>query len=340
MKNTYLYLAILVVLATATYFIVNRDMTNTLDASESEFAVEDIDNIHKIFIADKNNRTATVTRKDGYWEYTNSVGKTYKARPAAIDILLKTIQNVDVRYMVQDAAVKLAVDDLATNGKKVELYDKRGKRFKTFYVGGPSNDLQGTFMIMDGSENPYVTHLQNWEGFLTDRFLLAEKDWRDKTVFSYNSKDIKSIQIDYPKQQSKSFVLTQVKNGKFEIEPLYPSTEKINQPVMNAKGLAYLYHFEKLVAEAFENENPHRNEILEKLPFATVQVTTKEGNQKTVKFIPVVEEVEEVEENVKSRPKIERYFAFVNGNEDVFLVQQLLFGKIFWGYDSFFEQPM
>jgi hypothetical protein len=59
-----------------------------------------------------------------------------------------------------------------------------------------------------------------------------------------------------------------------------------------------------------------------------------------VKFIPVVEEVEEVEENVKSRPKIERYFAFVNGNEDVFLVQQLLFGKIFWGYDSFFEQPM
>lgn len=337
MKNTYLYVAILVVLATATYFIVNRDTSNTLDASESEFAVEDIDKIHKIFIADKNNRTATITRQDGYWEYTNGVGKSYKARPAAVDILLKTIQNVDIRYMVQDAAVKLAVDDLATNGKKVELYDKQGERFKTFYVGGPSNDLQGTFMIMEGSENPYVTHLQNWEGFLTDRFLLAEKDWRDKTVFGYDSKNIKTIQVDYPKQQSKSFILTQVKNGKFEIEPLYPSTDKINQSVLNAKALAYLYNFEKLVAEAFENENPHRNEILEKLPFATVQVTTTEGNQKTVKFIPVIEEVEELEENVKSRPKIERYFAFVNGNEDVYLVQQLLFGKIFWGYDSFFE---
>ena len=338
MKNTYLYLAILIVLATVTYFVVTRDTSNTLNIEESDFAVENVDKIHKIFIADRNNRTATVTRKDGYWEYTNQVGQTFKARPAAIEILLKTIQNVDVRYMVQDAAVTMAVDDLATNGKKVELYDKRGKRFKTYYVGGPSNDMQGTFMIMEGSENPYVTHLQNWEGFLTDRFLLAEKDWRDKTVFSYSSKDIKTIQIDYPKQQSNSFVLTQVKNGKFEIEPLYPTTNKINKPVLNQKALAYLYKFEKLVAEAIENENPHRNEISEKLPFATVQITTKDGEQKTVKFIPVIEQVEEVEENVKSRPKIQRYFAFVNGNEDVFLVQQLLFGEIFWGYEFFFEK--
>lgn len=338
MKNTYLYLAILIVLATVTYFVVTRDSENTLDVEESDFAVENIDKVHKIFIADRQNRTATVSRKDGYWEYTNDLGKTFKARSAAIEILLQTIQNVDVRYMVQDAAIEMAVEDLATNGKKVELYDKRGKRFKTYYVGGPSNDMQGTFMIMEGSDNPYVTHLQVWEGFLTDRYLIPEKDWRDKTVFSYSSKDIKTVQIDYPKQQSNSFVLTQVKNGKFEIEPLYPSTTKIDKQIINQKALAYLYKYEQLVAEAFENENPHRGEISEKIPFATVQITTQDGEQKTVKFIPVVEQVEELEENAPSRPKIQRYFAFTNGNEDVFLVQQLLFGEIFWGYDFFFEK--
>lgn len=338
MKNTYLYLAILIVLATIAYFVVTRDTTTTLDVEESDFAVENIDKVHKVFIADKNNRTAMVTRKDGYWEYTNKVGKTYKARKAAIELLLQTIQNVDVRYMVQEAAVELAVSDLSTNGKKVELYDKNGKRFKTYYVGGPSNDMQGTFMIMEGSNNPYVTHLQSWEGFLTDRFLMNEKDWRDKTIFSYSSKDIKTIQIDYPKQQSNSFVLTQVKNGKFEVEPLYPSVNKIDKPVINQKALAYLYKYERLVAEAFENNNPNRNEISAKLPFATVQVTTNDGEQKTVKFIPVIEQVEEVVENVKSRPSIQRYFAFVNGNEDVYLVQQLLFGEIFWGYNFFFEK--
>lgn len=338
MKNTYLYLAILIVLGTITYFVVTNDSENTLDVEESNFAVENVDKIHKIFIADRNNNTATVTRKDGYWEYTNKVGKTFKARPAAIEVLLRTIKDVEVRYMVQEAAVPMAVDDLATNGKKVELYDKRGKKFKTYYVGGPSNDTQGTFMIMEGSNNPYVTHLQSWEGILTDRYLIAEKDWRDKTVFSYSSKDIKSIQIDYPKQQSNSFVLTQVKDGKFEIEPLYPTTQKNEKPIINQKALAYLYKYEKLVAEAFENQNPNRSQILEKIPFATVQITTKNGEQKTVKFIPVIEQVEEVTENEKSRPKIQRYFAFVNGNEDVYLVQQLLFGEIFWGYDFFFEK--
>ncbi|MFK7949095.1 MAG: DUF4340 domain-containing protein [Saprospiraceae bacterium] len=338
MKNTYLYLAILIVLATITYFLVTRDATTTLDVEESDFAVENIDKIHKIFIADKNNQTAMISRKDGYWEYTNKVGKTYKARPAAVEVLLQTMQQIEIRYMVQNAAVKSAVDDLATNGKKVELYDRQGKRFKTYYVGGPSNDMQGTFMIMEGSDNPYVTHIQSWDGVLSDRFLLAEKDWRDKTIFGYRSENIKTVQIDYPKQQSNSFVLTQVKDEEFEVEPLYPSTTKIDKPVINQKALAYLYKYEKLIAEAFENKNPNRAEISEKLPFATVQITTKDGEQKTVKFIPVIEQVEEIQENVKSRPKVQRYFAFVNGNEDVYLVQQLLFGEIFWGYDFFFEK--
>ena len=326
MKNTYLYLAILIVLATITYFVVTSDSDSTLTANEADFGVKNVDKIHKIFIADRQNRTATLTRKKDHWEYKGKSGKTYKARPAAIEVLLNTIKNVEIRYMVQDAAVKMAVDDLATNGKKVELYDKRDKRFKTYYVGGPSNDMQGTFMIMENSENPYVTHIQTTEGFLTDRFLIAEKDWRDKTVFSYKAKNIKTIQVDYPKQQGNSFVLTQVKKGKFEVEPLYPSTEKITKKVIDQKALAYLYKYERLVAEAIENENPNRNTILEKIPFATVQITTKDGEQKTVKFIPVIEQVEEDENENKIRPNVQRYFAFINGNEDVFLVQQLLFG--------------
>ena len=57
-----------------------------------------------------------------------------------------------------------------------------------------------------------------------------------------------------------------------------------------------------------------------------------------VKFVPVVEEAEQVDEETSRRPQIQRYFAFVNGNEDVFLVQHLLFSKVFWGYDFFFEK--
>jgi hypothetical protein len=77
--------------------------------------------------------------------------------------------------MVQEAAVPMAIQDLQVNGRKVELYNKEGKRFKTYYVGGPSNDMEGTFMMMENSNNPYVTHLQFLDGFLTDRYLIAEE---------------------------------------------------------------------------------------------------------------------------------------------------------------------
>lgn len=337
MKNTYLYLAILIILATIAYFVLTNKSDSTLDGEDGNFAVENTDDIYKIFIANQQRQTATLTRKDGFWEYKNAAGETFKARPAAIKLLLETMEKVRVRYMVQEAAVPMAIKDLQVNGKKVELYDKKGKRFKTYYVGGASNDMQGTFMMMENSNNPYVTHLQFWEGFLTDRYLIAEKDWRDKTVFGYKSSEIKSVEVDYPKQQSSAFKLTQIKDGKFEIKPLYPTTAVIQKPIIDQKALAYLYNYERLIAEAIESENPNLVGITNRIPFCTVTITQNDGIQKMVKFIPVVEEVEVEADQSKTRPQIQRYFAFVNGNEDVFLVQHLLFSKIFWGYDFFFD---
>ncbi len=339
MKNTYLYLAILIILGVAAYFVVNNNNdTSTINDSDSEFAIKDIGKIHKVFLADKRGNSATLVKEDDVWKYLSPKGKKYDIRPAALKLFLETVEKVDVRYVVPQKGMKVAVNNLATDGKKVEFYDKDGNRFKTYYVGGASNDQQGTFMVMENSNQPYVTHLKFWEGFLTDRYVLEEKDWRDKTVLSFDDNEIKSIQIDYPLQQSNSFSLTQVSDGKFEVEPLYPSTDKIPTEVLHQKALSYLYSYERLIAEAFENKNPNRNELLEKVPFAIVKVTTKSDEVKIVKFVPVVEQVEVDEDTeASSRPAVQRYFAFVNGNEDVYLVQGLLFNKIFWGYDYFFK---
>ena len=338
MKNISKYLAILIILGVVAYFIVNNNQdVSTITGTESDFAIKDIDKIHKVFLADKQGKTATLIKEDKKWQYVSAAGKKYDVRPAALKLFLETVEKVEVRYVVPEVAMKMAVEDLATYGKKVEFYDKDGKRFKTYYVGGSSNDQQGTFMIMENSNQPYVTHLKFWEGFLTDRYALEEKNWRDKTVLGFDSKDIKSVQIDYPLQQSNSFSLTQVSQGKFEVEPLYPSTKKIPTEVLHQKALAYLYNYERLIAEAFENKNPNRADLIQRVPFATVKITTNDGVIKTVRFIPVIEQVE-IDETTEaaSRPNVQRYFAFVNGNEDVYLVQGLLFNKIFWGYDFFF----
>ncbi|MCB9291126.1 MAG: hypothetical protein H6560_27725 [Lewinellaceae bacterium] len=48
------------------------------------------------------------------------------------------------------------VESLATEGMKVELYDKDGGLLKAYYVGGSTSDERGTYMIMEGAEQPYV----------------------------------------------------------------------------------------------------------------------------------------------------------------------------------------
>ena len=76
MKNTFLYLAILVILGVAAYFIVNNNSeASTISGADSDFAIKNIEKIHKVFIADKQGRTATLEKKNNVWKYINSKGQ-------------------------------------------------------------------------------------------------------------------------------------------------------------------------------------------------------------------------------------------------------------------------
>ena len=62
------------------------------------------------------------------------------------------------------------VKSLASEGIKVELYDRKGEKIKAYYVGGATPDERGTYMIMENAEEPYVAHIPSWEGNLRFRF--------------------------------------------------------------------------------------------------------------------------------------------------------------------------
>lgn len=336
MNRIYVLLFILLLLGGVAYYFSAENDNATIDANESEFAVEDEASIHKIFLADKRGRTATLIRSGRTtWDYVNKEGAAFPARTNAMTNLLKAVTKVSVRYKVSESNMDLAIKNLSTDGIKVEVYDKSNNRLKTYYVGGPTNDQQGTYMIMDNVDNPYVTHLGTWEGVLTPRYMLEEEDWRDRSVFRFKEKDIQSVAIEYPRQKNNSFKLTRSGND-FEVTPFYPSTAAINKPVVQAKVKAYLYNYEKMMAEAFENNNPNKAEIVQRLPFCTITVELTDGTVKKANLIPVIEEVEDRKTGEVVRPKIERFFALINDGEDLMLVQNLVFYKLFLGYDHFF----
>ena len=335
-KTTLLLLLFLLLAGTAAYFYGSSNDKSSLQ-SDSNFSVKNTDQIHRIFMADRTGKRVDLVRKGDHWIYN----KKYKARQNAVDNILETLRRVKVLFAPARALEKNMIADLAANGIHIQLFDKAGKIIKDFYVGGVTSDETGTYMMMADGERPYVTHMNGFEGGLRVRFLLKEKDLRDRTVFAEKKENIQSISIEYPKQKNRSFIL--FRNGDtFEVKPFYDTTPLVNRPLKKGMIEAFLIGFENLQAESFENDSPIRDSISQQLPFSIITVKRKDGTEKTVRLhafeFGKINDANPKEKNPfgKNQMTIERYLADLSTG-DFMLTQHRLFKKILWGYDFFYE---
>ena len=225
------------------------------------------------------------------------------------------------------------IKDLASNGIKVEIYDKKGKQMKCYYIGGVTNDEQGTIFIMDGSENPYICHIPGFIGTLRIRYLLGDDAWRDRVVFEEKPEEIQSISVEYPQSKSESFRLEKTSEGDYNVTPFFSTTTRNTTPLRKGAVESYLLQFERRGAEAFETNHPGRDSISRLVPFAIVNLKKTDGTEKNVRFWPV----ETSYDQIKGNTVIARYLTDYNNGEAFLLTQNLVFSPVFRGYSFFFE---
>ncbi|TNE59163.1 MAG: DUF4340 domain-containing protein [Bacteroidetes bacterium] len=330
MKRTWLLVALFLLLGASAFYALwkKNNQSGSYVSWDMDFAISNTAEIEKIFIADRSGQSATLERKDGYWLYNN----TYKARPTAIQTLLKTIQNLTVLYLPPKAAEGTMIKSLAAEGLKVEIYGKDSKMLKTYYVGGVTNDERGTYMIMEGAEQPYVVHVPSFIGQLRVRYMLGDDNWRDRTVYSEKPEEIQKISVEYPQQKSASFVLEKVDKATYEITPFFSTTPRSKTPQRKGMAEAYLLQFENLGAEGFETNYPLRDSVTALVPFAIVNLTRTDSTTQQVRFWPV-----SIEHRAQTgEPYVIRYFTEVNKGEAFLLTQDHVFGPIFRSYNFFF----
>ena len=328
MKKTLLLAALFLVLGGGAWYALNKKSeTGSRNSPDMDFAVPNTGDIYKIFLADRKGQTATLERKEGYWLYN---GKA-RARPSAINILLETIAKVNVWYVPPKANEKSMIRSLAAEGIKVELYDKGGKLMKSYYVGGVTNDEHGTYMIMEGAEQPYIVHVPSFVGQLRVRYLLGDDEWTDRMIFLEKPEEIQSVSVEYPQRKSDSFRLEKIAEAEYSVKPFFSTTPASKQPLRKGVPEAYLLAFENLGAEGFETDNPLRDSITNLVPFAIVTLKKVNGEEKQVRFWPV-----EVQQTREGMPYVHRYFAEVNKSAFM-LIQEGVFGPIFRGYRFFYE---
>jgi hypothetical protein len=328
-RKTGLLAGLFLLLGLSAYLVTvfKKNDTGSHNTPDKDFAIKNIGEVTKIFLVDRNNQTATLEYKNGGWVYNGQ----YRARPTAVEMLLSTMAKVNVWYTPPKIAETNMIKSLGAEGIKVEAYDRSGKKIKSYYVGGVTNDEMGTFMIMDGASQPYVVHIPGFTGQLRVRYMLGDDLWRDRTVFWEKPEDIQSISVEYPQQRSESFRLEKVSTGEYTVQPFYATTAPSKRPQRKGVPEGYILQFENVGAESLENQHPQRDSIRALVPFAIITVGKTNGAVKKVRFWP-----NEVQySSAEQREMVIRYFTDVN-EQDFLLTQHRVFGPVFRGYSFFF----
>lgn len=331
LKKIIPYLILFILLGGVTVVLQFKSRNNTMDKlkAERDFRIAQPESIGKVFLVHRDGEQVLLERKGKeLWTYNSK----WVARPDAIQNLLDALNRLQVQYKPASAAVPNMVRSLATEGIKVEIYDRKGKLLKAYYIGGSTVDERGVFVIREGFEQPYVAHLDAWEGNPRFRYNLKGDDWRDRSIFNTGTDRIREVKIEYPAQRNQSFRLSNT-NGRFEVLPFFPITPRIQAPLRPGAVEQFLSGFESIAAEDFRNSFPAKDSILQTLPFAIITVKKEEKKEEIARLFPIFNESTAP---VGQDGPVERYFVSTSSG-DFMLAQHRVLKKILWGYPFFFN---
>jgi len=279
MKKTNVILVVLVVVLAGIGITVYLTRNSDSKKVYRDFAVQDTASIDKIFLADKSNKTVLLERKDNYW----TVNEKYKARRDFVNILLETLCKVEVKSPVPESKLKKVLSDLSVSGIKAEIYQK-GELVKTYYVGGVTDDNTGTYMIMEGSDVPFIMHIPGFNGFLTIRYIPEVNEWRERQVFNYNVKDIAKVTVEYPSMPEASFVAVSNGDNTFSLTNVDGSAVDFEYDGLLVKE--YMSRCKFLGFEAYimdELQESKRDSLLKQPVVAKISVLDTKGKTQALK---------------------------------------------------------
>lgn len=335
-KKVIVLLVVFVAVGVVAWWVINDNQPDSkMNFPDRDFAVENVDDIHRIFIADKRGRTVDLKRQSDDTWLLNDQHETFEN---PIDVILRTIKNLKVKYIPPKAAEDIMIRGLASDGIKVELYDSKGDNFKTFYVGGNTSDDLGTVFIMEGYSQPYVLHVPTQVGGIRSRFTVKATELMSRWIFTSKYEDIEKVSLQYPTIRNKSFVL-QKEEKTFDVKPYYDITPEINAELLPAAAEAFLIGFEKLGAESHITDDLLRDSVSSQVPFVIISVKEKDKTSKEVALYPIYDMISEdyrKVDHVQYEEFVERYYA-LSSDGYFYIVQDHLFNKVLWGYDYFFD---
>ena len=340
MKKNKTVFIVFIVLLLITMLLWFTQSTNTFRRSLSDFKLNDSSNVTRIFMSDKNNNSVTLARnKPGKW----MINDKYAGQNQSIDLLLKTMVQLEVQQPVAQAAHDNIVKELAVNSVKVEIYQQvyrinlfgyirwfpHEKLTKVYYVGGATQSNDGCFMLMQNSSEPFIVFLPGFRGFVSPRYSPIEKYWRDYNVFRKTIPEIAKVKVEIPATPDYSYEVRNNGNNKFVLISLMDNKELKNYDTL--KMLNFLSGFRNLSYEVLLNDmdKARKDSILNSQPFIIITLTDTSGVSKTITTFHKKGPDGQTDPQGAPLPfDLDRLYASVNDGQDFTIIQYFAFDKV------------
>jgi hypothetical protein len=297
---------LLILLISALFWFLSTDKKSTI-TDDNNFSVSDTASVSKIFIADRSGKTITLDRTKNIWTVNNK----YEVRKDAITTILNTIHKIRIQRPVPRNAFDGVIKDLATTGVKVEIYTNKKNPIKTYTIGNPTANHLGSYMLLNGSQTPFVVHIPSFNGFLSPRYgiqgqRLNETNWRSTTVFKLKIKDIIRVCVNDLHKSEQSFTLN--------TKPMTLFNHKGDKvSFKQEKVLELLNSFRKLNCESFKEEEQLGSSAL------LYELIVNNDTLRMYSF-------SEAEDNTDNS-NVKRMYATLN-NGELMLIQDYVFNKV------------
>ena len=334
MNRNWLYFGILVILAVIAYFTLIRDNEGSYSKKDTAFAVEDTTAIGKILLTNLKGDSILLEQHNGSW----TMNKDYRPRPDAIHNLLNTMVQLEVKMPVAKSMHNTVIKKIAGKRTHVEVFNGKGEKTKGFYIGDNTDQLNGTFMLMENSDHAFVVNIPGFAGFAATVFFTDETDWKSKNIFAYKPDVINQIDITYNNLRDSSFSIVRKADNTFELI----GDKNINKPLNPEIVSYYLKQFGMLNAEYFILEPEKRDSLLATTPACIMSVTDNNKTTTTLKiyYRPLTYR-SKMQYTLDDKPiefDLDKYYGVFNEDKDLGIIQNFVFGKLMVGPQFFYRQ--
>lgn len=333
MRKTIVYIAILGILGFGVWYFLFKD-DSLFAEEEAGFTIVNTAGIGKVFLVGQKGDSISLVKTGDDWVLN---GK-YKTSPRMLEILFQTFKEQTAAYPVPEVAHNSVIKDMAGTAVKVEVYDAKGKKMKTFFVGGQVPGNKGTYMLVEGADRPYVVQLPAYQGYITPRYSTDILDWRDRTWIDIPEKQLASVSVQYADSNEYLNSFSFVKQGDSFAVKLPEALSSMEGKLNKKRVKTFTGFFEHVGFEGYLDGVAHLDSIIADVPkYCDVVVTDNNGKESSVAVyrMRVNKRSKNVSEEATPEFDGDRYYGIIN-HKDTVILQSATFDKMFRkGYEFY-----